>query len=143
MSRLVRALALSLVTVLAGCFTTDTDPAGADRPSHYAQSQGDFEQRLNALGYFLSSRGLPSNPIIRSQSSGREFTLSGPGRGVLQVYTFDSATEAERAVQRGRTDLSGFSTLTVYQSGPLVVGYYGDDFSVRSDLSRILGRPRR
>lgn len=143
MSRLARALALSLVTILAGCVTTDADSDGVERTSNYAQSQGDFEQRLSALGYFISPRGLPSNPIIRSQASGREFILSGPSRGVLQVYTFDSTAEAERAVRRGRPDLGGFSTLTVYQSGPLVVGYHGDDFSIRSDLSRILGRPRR
>lgn len=133
-------LFLSLLVAFAGCVTADSD--GPDRPSNYALSQDDFEQRLSAQGYFLSSRGLPSNPIIRAQASGREFTLSGPGRGVLQVYTFDSAAEAEQAVRR-RIDLNGFSTLAVYQSGPLVVGYYGDDFTVRSDLSRILGRPRR
>ena len=82
----------------------------------------------------FSPRGFSTDPLVTATAN--EYAVGGTGSGFLQVYTFDSAAEAERNVIAA----DGSPTrVRVYRSGPLVVAYYGSDAALGASLTRLLG----
>lgn len=132
-----RPALLLLALAIAACA-----PRPADEVATNADGRVDTEAALEAAlgqsGFLLSPRGFTTDPLV--QTTGTEYVVSGTGRGYLQVFTFDSAREAQRNLNEIRLNRSSVRS-RVYQSGSLVVAYYGSDAGLGASLNRLLGSP--
>ncbi|MDT0630564.1 hypothetical protein [Rubrivirga litoralis] len=132
-----RPALFALVLALAACAPRPADDLAIEDGDRVTTEAG-LEAALGQSGFLLSPRGFSTDPLVSATAN--EYVVGGTGRGYLQVYTFSSAEEAERDVQNVAAQ-SVAGALRVYQSGPLVVAYYGSDPALGASLSRFLGTP--
>ena len=153
---------LLALLALAACRTTDPSEASSGEPPLAADATAtDLAFVLEGRGYALQYRGL-TRPLF-TEVPAREYVVEGLGndRALLLVYEYPSAEEARAGVRdvarnaaRGVADnvtrtgtgygvnpptISQQERLTVYQSGTLVVAYFGT--GAEPELRSLLGPP--
>ena len=136
MPRLLPVALLALC--LAGC--ASTDGASSDVDSEPVTTERGLLDRLSARGLVLVPDGAAAFRSLYPSRSYRLESAARPGR--IDVYQFDNAAAAERALTSLQAESRGRTDREYFLSGPLVVYFQGRNSSLRSALVRALGSPR-
>ena len=124
-------LSLLFVALLMGCADMNSTSRSDNGPA--PETTLDFAEYLRFRGYMPEARGLSTDPMV--SATAQEYLV--PGSGYVQVYEFDSETEAS-----GSLDAVTSPSGTVYQHGPLVVAYFGSDSALNRALAQTFGEAR-
>ena len=105
----------------------------SDAPPTLENSQ-EFVHYLGTKGFILRPLALSSSLITRVPSS--VYRVEG---GVIEVFEFESAEEAEEGVQDYQLERFGGRSSALFQRGSLLVAFHGSSSSVLLALNNTLG----
>ena len=137
MSILVRSRALASGALLLALSLTLTACAGSAAASQYEfQTKADLITYLQREGITLQEFGAVMEPAF--SGDGTQYNVLGGG--TLYIFEYRSATAASLDASQVNGAVLGMSGPKIYQDGPLLAVYTGNDARVQTALSTVLGR---